>query len=77
MLVPMPDDYPVPLLLRLRRAVPGKLRRRISSICVRVFPWIRDGGHHRGVRRVACADHVPPIGDADPGLGRDRQIAVF
>jgi hypothetical protein len=44
MLVPMPDDYPVPLLLRLRRAVPGKLRRRISSICVRVSRGFETAG---------------------------------
>ena len=44
MLVPMPDDYPVPLLLRLRRAVPGKLRRRISSICVRVSHGFETAG---------------------------------
>ena len=72
----MPDDYPVPLLLRLRRGAWETPPADFLNLCSRI-PWIRDGGHHRGVRRVACADHVPPIGDADPGLGRDRRIAVF
>jgi hypothetical protein len=31
----------------------------------------------RRARRVAGVDRVPPMGDADAGLGRDRRLALF